>query len=67
MFGTKLKEYGERVAREAAERARREGREEGREEGVELVAVNMLEQGRSVDEIAEITGLSKEQIARLQR
>ena len=50
MFATKLKQYGERVAREAAERARREGRQEGRqegrEEGLETVALRMLDQGR---------------------
>ncbi len=71
MFATKLKQYGERVAREAAERARREGRQEGRqegrEEGLETVALRMLDQGRSVDEISELTGLSKEQIEGLQR
>jgi hypothetical protein len=73
MFATKLKQYGERVAREAAERARREGRREGRqegrqegkEEGLETVALRMLDQGRSVEEIAEITGLTKEQIEQL--
>ena len=56
---------------EAAERARREGRQEGRqegrEEGLETVALRMLDQGRSVDEISELTGLSKEQIEGLQR
>lgn len=63
MFGTKLKEYGERIA----EKAREEGREKGREEGLELVALRMLDQGRSVDEIAEVTGLSRETIEKLKR
>lgn len=63
MFGTRLKQYGERVAQEAAERARREGREEG----LELVALRMLDQGHPVAEIAEITGLSKEQIEGLKK
>jgi predicted transposase YdaD len=63
MFGTKLKQYGERIAEEARE----EGREKGREEGLELVALRMLDQGRSVDEIAEITGLSKERVEGLRK
>ena len=67
MFGTKLQQYGERVAQEAAKRARREGRQEGVEEGLETVALRMLDQGRPVEEISEITGLSKEQIDGLRK
>lgn len=59
MFGTKLKQYGERIAEQA--------RKEGREEGLEIVALKMLGHGHSVQEIAEITRLSKEQIQRLKR
>ena len=59
MFGTKLKQYGERIAEQA--------REEGREEGLEMVALRMLDQGRSLEEIAEITGFSKQIIESLKR
>ncbi len=61
MFGTKLKQYGERIAK----RAREEGREEGRGVEREEIALRMLDQGRPVEEIAEITGLSKAQVERL--
>lgn len=63
MFGTKLQQYGERVAK----KAREEGRQKGREEGLEQVALRMLDRGRSVEEIVEVTGLSENVIERLKR
>jgi predicted transposase/invertase (TIGR01784 family) len=49
-------------ARELLNTARSEGRAEGRAEGVKEVAKNMLLQGMDVQLIAQITGLTKEQI-----
>lgn len=37
------------------------------EKGIEKVAKRMLEKGKELDEIMELTGLSKEQIERLQK
>lgn len=39
----------------------------GMEKGIEKVAKRMLEKGKERDEIMELTGLSKEQIERLQK
>ena len=38
------------------------GREEGREEGIESVAIRCLQNGKTVEEICQITGLTKEQV-----
>lgn len=40
-------------------------REEGREEGIEKVAKNAKKMGKSILEIIELTGLTKEQIENL--
>ncbi len=43
-----------------------EGREEGREEGIQLVAVNLLKEGMSVEVVTKVTGLTLEQVQSLQ-
>ena len=44
---------------------RQEGRQEGRIEGMVLAAKNMKAKGISADVIAEVTGLSEQEIAEL--
>lgn len=61
MFGTKLKEYGERLK----EDAREEGRQEGRQEERRRTARALKEQGVDGEVIAKATGLSAEEIAEL--
>ncbi len=47
--------------------AEMKGREEGRVEGRKEVAKSLLTRGISVDEVAEIAGMSREQVAEIQR
>ncbi len=42
------------------------GRAEGRAEGVQLVALNLLREGISPKVVAKVTGLSVEQVQRLE-
>jgi predicted transposase/invertase (TIGR01784 family) len=69
-------ESRERAKREAEEHARaaeergeakglERGLEKGREEGVLSVALNLLDLGRPVEEIAQVTGLPREKIQSL--
>ncbi|GAB6058596.1 hypothetical protein JCM31598_17130 [Desulfonatronum parangueonense] len=51
---------------EGREEGRKEGRKEGRQEGRQEVVRSMLTRGMSIDEVAEIAGMSREQIAALQ-
>ncbi|WP_199327411.1 Rpn family recombination-promoting nuclease/putative transposase [Anabaena cylindrica] len=51
---------------EGRKEGRKEGREEGREEAVQLVAVNMLKEGMSIEFVAKVTGLTFEQVQQLQ-
>jgi len=44
-----------------------EGLKEGRKEGIELIVLKMLSKKRSIEEIAEFTGLSKADILKLQQ
>ena len=46
--------------------AQEKGREEGREEGTKKVAINLLRMGLSVEQVAQATELSLEQIQKLQ-
>ena len=52
------------------EYAKKKGREEGREEGIEKrsreIAANMLRKNVPIESICEFTGLSAEEIAKLQ-
>ena len=48
--------------RQEREEAREEGREEGRQEGIERTAVNMLQDGMSPEKVAQLTGLTIEQV-----
>ena len=66
-LGRWLTNYLETGGRGDPETVERVESTRGREEGLELVALRMLDQGRSVEEIAEITGFSKGQIEGLQR
>ncbi|MDZ8259432.1 Rpn family recombination-promoting nuclease/putative transposase [Nostoc sp. ChiQUE01b] len=43
-----------------------EGRAEGRDEGIRRVAINMLEEGMSIEVVAKVTGLTVEQVQQLQ-
>jgi predicted transposase/invertase (TIGR01784 family) len=51
--------------REGIQRGRREGIQRGRREGIEKVAAQMKKLGITIDQIAEATGLSVEDIAAL--
>ena len=61
MFATKLQQYGERLKDEA----RQEGRQEGRQEEKRKTARAMKQRGIDVAVIAEVTGLSTEEIEAL--
>ncbi|WP_234969571.1 hypothetical protein [Alicyclobacillus vulcanalis] len=50
-----------------AEELYEEGRQEGRIEGHMEIAMNMLRKGMKVGEIADITGLSRQEIEELAR
>jgi predicted transposase/invertase (TIGR01784 family) len=58
-----LKYY--RDLKNSLDTAREEGVLEGIEKGIEKVAINALKMGKSIPDIIELTGLSKEQIERL--
>ena len=55
----------ERWTKEIYSRGRTEGREEGREEGKLQIAVSLKSRGMDPAEIADITGLSIEDIEQL--
>jgi len=52
---------------EGIQEGRQEGIQEGRQEGRQAVALNMLRSGMTVDSIAQLTGLSLQQIQQLER
>lgn len=58
-----LKYY--RDLKNSLDTAKEEGFEEGIEKGIEKVAKNAIKIGKSISEIIELTGLTKEQIERL--
>ena len=75
-----IKEVGhEEGIEEGIKRGRQEGREEGREEGIRkgikrgeyqaklATAQNLLEMGLSIEQIAKATGLSFEDVAKIER
>ncbi|NJK64766.1 MAG: hypothetical protein HC921_20535 [Synechococcaceae cyanobacterium SM2_3_1] len=41
------------------------GKQEGVQEGIQRVAINMLRQGMSIDEVASLTQLSMDQVEQL--
>jgi len=51
----------------ALSNARREGRDEGIDEGITKVARNMLSRGWSIDEIIEVTGLTRAEIELIEK
>ena len=51
--------------KEGREEGLKEGREEGREEGIKETAKKMKDKGYSIDEIIELTSLSKETIEKI--
>ena len=52
---------------EGKEEGRKEGREEGMEKGMALVASNMLKNKTDIGFIAQMTGLSEEEILKLKK
>ena len=69
-----LTEYNpKKHIRQEREEAREEGREEGwnsgceygRQEGIEQTAVNMLQDGMSLEKVAQLTGLTIERVEKL--
>lgn len=61
-----IEEGYEQGLEQGLERGREEGLEQGVEKGIEQVAKNMLKSGLSTEQIATLTGLTQEQITRLQ-
>ena len=55
----------ELVRREALAEGKTEGLAEGKAEGKAEIAINLLKKNYPIDEIVEITGLSKEEIEKL--
>lgn len=56
----------ERLSRKAGrQEGRQEGREEGREEIMKEIVDHLLQKNRTIDEIVEITGFSKETVLAL--
>jgi predicted transposase/invertase (TIGR01784 family) len=55
-----------RVYQEAKQEGKQEGRQEGRQEGVRQVAINLLNVGMTVEQVATLTNLSVEQVRQLQ-
>ncbi len=55
------------VIRKENERQRREGRREGRLETLKKFVSNMLKRNMSIDEIQELTGISKEELEQIQK
>jgi predicted transposase/invertase (TIGR01784 family) len=49
----------------ARQKGRQEGRQEGRREGVQEIAKRLKDRGEPIDKIAEVTGLSHDEIIRL--
>lgn len=56
-----------KVLRALEEEAKDEGRKEGRKEALKTMAKKLLLKGMNIDEVAELTGLPKEEIRNLAR
>ncbi|GAA6620470.1 Rpn family recombination-promoting nuclease/putative transposase [Scytonema sp. NUACC26] len=54
------------IQAEGRTEGRTEGRAEGLQEGIQLMALNMLREGLSIEVVARITGLSVEQVEQLE-
>lgn len=77
MFATKFQEYSRRLKEEGLEKGREEGLSEGRDQGLDqgrtegraaerlAIARRLLERGETVKDVAELTGLSRDQVANL--
>ena len=61
------KEMMETIAQEYIDKGIEQGKQEGMEEEREVIAKNMLLSGLSVALICQVTGLSKQAIAKLSR
>ena len=62
------KEEGiEQGMKKGLEQGREKGREEGMEKGMALVASNMLKNKMNMDLVAQMTGLSEEEILKLKK
>lgn len=55
------------VIRKENERQRQEGRQEGRLETLKKFVSNMIKRNMSIDEIQELTGISKEELEQIQK
>ncbi|WP_067934492.1 transposase [Alicyclobacillus kakegawensis] len=66
-----VRELVQEVEQEALEKGRKEGLQEGVQKGEHLKAVQvaqkMFRKGASVDDVVEITGLSKEEAEQIRR
>ena len=51
----------------AVEAFREEGRQEGLEQGLHKAAANLLKKGMGLEEVAEVTELSQDQVELLQQ
>jgi predicted transposase YdaD len=77
MFATKFQEYSRRLKEEGLEQGREEGLSEGLEQGLDegrtegraverlAIARRLLERGETVEEVAELTGLSPDDVTNL--
>ena len=65
MFATKLREHEDELLQQGRQEGRQEGMQLGMQEKAIEAAHRMKAKGYTVDDIAEITGLSKEQIEAL--
>jgi predicted transposase/invertase (TIGR01784 family) len=50
---------------EGKQEGRQQGRQEGKQEGKQEIALNLLKVGMSVDQVAQVTGLTIEQVRQL--
>ena len=60
-----MKVHEKAVAKEAAERGYAEGHAKGRAESIKEIAIRMKEKGMSIQEIANITDLTAEEIEKI--
>ena len=49
----------------AEKKAQAKGKAEGKAEGIESVAINLLQTGMAIEQVATVTGLSHEQLTKL--
>ena len=75
MFATRFQEYSRRLKDEGRDEGIREGRDEGLDQGLREgldaarhdIARRLLDRGEPPEEVARITGLTTDEVARLAR